>query len=162
MHELAQSAAEQQAVRDYWTPERIARMAVGDPGSGGPPENGPDGASVAPGTAFTGMRLARCWGTPLRDRGSAEFPASPDEWGVGCDMGGGASGGPRIALLNRELGLGTVVGVNVHGGYLDASGNRCPTPNPGAQPRPGCSRHLTGPQFTAKITGRLYARASAR
>ncbi|MGW0522921.1 trypsin-like serine peptidase [Crossiella sp. NPDC003009] len=306
VRELAQSAAEQQAVRDYWTPERIARMEAGDPGPGGPPENGPDGASVAPGTAldrtvgrlffvgrgedasctatlvpaanrstlvtgghcvhtadllgrdpqwhekvlwapgfrdntmpngsfvarslvihrtwreddqrgnfdqafvvlgpdahgrragdgvvaqtlavglpgalpatefgypraarkpghqgrpeFTGMRMARCWGTPSRDRGSAEFPASPDEWGVGCDMGGGASGGPRIALLNQELGLGTVVGVNVHGGYLDASGNRCPTPSPGTPPQAGCSRHLTGPQFTAEITGRLYARASA-
>ncbi|GAA2787806.1 trypsin-like serine peptidase [Crossiella cryophila] len=307
VHDLAQSAAEQQAVRDYWTPERIARLEVGDPGPGGPPENGPDGASVPPGTAldrtvgrlffvgrgedssctatlvrsanrstlvtgghcvhtadllgrdpqwhekvlwapgfrdntmpngafvarslvvhrtwreddqqsnfdqafvvlgpdakgrkaedgviaqslaiglpgglpatefgypraarkpghqgrpeFTGMRLAKCWGTPRRDLGDAEHPSSPDMWGLGCDMGGGSSGGPRIALLNDHLGLGAVVGVNTQGGYLDGKGNRCESPRPGQQPAPGCTRFLTGPQFTPAITGKLYASASHR
>lgn len=300
VHELHTSAAEQQAVREYWSAERIARMEVGDPGPGGPPENGPDGASVPPGTAvdrtvgrlffvgrgedssctatlvhaanrstlvtgghcvhtadllgqdpqwhqkvlwapgfrdntmpygsfvaralvihrtwraddqksnfdqafvvlgpdaegrragdggvaqhlaiglpgglpatefgypraarkpghagrpeFTGMRVARCWGTPLRNRGNAEIPAEPDIWGVGCDMGGGSSGGPRIALLHEKLGLGSVVGVNVQGGYLDDKGNLC-----GFQPKPGCARFLMGPQFTPQITGKLYGRAS--
>lgn len=33
-------------VLDYWTPERIAAMPVGDTTPGAPPENGPDGAPV--------------------------------------------------------------------------------------------------------------------
>lgn len=39
---MATSAAEQQAVQDYWTPERIA--ALTEPPSDNPPKAGPDGA----------------------------------------------------------------------------------------------------------------------
>ncbi|MER7083127.1 hypothetical protein SAMN02982929_01968 [Saccharopolyspora kobensis] len=41
-HRLATSEAEQQAVQDYWTPERIA--ALTEPSSDNPPKAGPDGA----------------------------------------------------------------------------------------------------------------------
>lgn len=41
-HPMATSAAEQQAVLDYWTPERIA--ALTEPSSDNPPKAGPDGA----------------------------------------------------------------------------------------------------------------------
>lgn len=41
-HRMATSPAEQQAVQDYWTPERIA--ALTEPSSDNPPKAGPDGA----------------------------------------------------------------------------------------------------------------------
>ncbi|MBP2472016.1 hypothetical protein JOF53_000888 [Crossiella equi] len=300
-HPLAQTEAARQAVREYWTPARIAAMAVGDPGPGAPPVNGPDGASVPTGTAvdrtvgrlffvdrdggdssctatlvraanrgtlvtgghcvltgdllgrdpkwhekvlwapgfrdntmphgsfvasdlvvhrirrddpeqsnydqafvvlgpdaqgreaedalgtaqkiafnlpgnlpatefgyprsagkpghqgrpeFTGMRVARCWGTPAQSHGSPESPAEPDMWGLPCDMGGGSSGGPRIALLKQGTGQGVVVGVNVQGHYMDGAGKDC------QRTEPDCTRHLIGPQFTAAITGKLLAVAA--
>ncbi len=50
-HDLARSPAEQQAVLDYWTPERIAAMPTGPAAPGTPPTDGPDGAAIPPGTA---------------------------------------------------------------------------------------------------------------
>ncbi|WP_234435085.1 MULTISPECIES: trypsin-like serine peptidase [Streptomyces] len=42
VHPAAVTAAQQQAVLDYWTPERMA--ALTQPSSGSPPKSGPDGA----------------------------------------------------------------------------------------------------------------------
>ena len=50
-HDLAVSAADRQAVLDYWTPERIATMETGPSTPGTPPADGPDGTGFAPGTA---------------------------------------------------------------------------------------------------------------
>ncbi|MFD8500549.1 trypsin-like serine peptidase [Amycolatopsis sp. NPDC059657] len=291
VHDLAVTAAEQQAVRDYWTPERIATLEVGPTTPGHPPVDGPDGSSVATGTEvertvgrlffvdrgedssctttlvtsanlatavtgghcvhgrdligndpqwmtkmffvpgfrdntrpfgdyvvrsavvdrhwvdddqrseydqaflvlngkpgqgqliafglpgglpatelgypraakkdghhgrleFTGMHVARCWGTPKENKGNDEIPAHAGQWGIPCDMGGGSSGGPRLALFDDKTGRGTVVGVNTQGWYLDDAGRICADQSK-------CTRHLLGPQFTAKITAPLYARAAA-
>ncbi|MFD9698714.1 trypsin-like serine peptidase [Lentzea sp. NPDC059081] len=105
--------------------------AAGQPGHQGRPE-------------FTGQRLARCWGTPAPNPGFPESPPEENQWGVPCDMGGGASGGPRISG-------GAVVGVNTQSFHL-ADGQWVP-PGEGV-------RHLGGPQFTWKITAPLYQRAS--
>jgi hypothetical protein len=51
VHDLAVTAADQQAVRDYWTTDRIANMAVGPSSPGQTPVDGPTGAGFAPGTA---------------------------------------------------------------------------------------------------------------
>ena len=50
-HDLAVSAADRQAVLDYWTPERIAAMPTGPSTPGAPPADGPDGAGFPAGTA---------------------------------------------------------------------------------------------------------------
>ncbi|MFB9902357.1 trypsin-like serine peptidase [Allokutzneria oryzae] len=42
-HQVATTAQEQQAIRDYWTPERIAALPTIPP-SGKPPVDGPDGS----------------------------------------------------------------------------------------------------------------------
>lgn len=66
-------------------------------------------------------------------------------WGVRCDMGGGASGGPRISG-------NVVVGVNTQSFHLDADGGWVP-PGEGA-------RYLGGPRFSWRITAPLYQRAA--
>ncbi|MFC0106984.1 trypsin-like serine peptidase [Kibdelosporangium aridum] len=114
-------------------------------------------ATAAPGLKgrpeFIGMRLARCWGTAVKSPGYPGFP--PDDlWGVACQMGGGSSGGPRIAHFAEPVGLGVVVGVNAQSSYIDNTGKHCDEPVAGQ-----CTRHLVGPQFTKKITRPLYARA---
>jgi hypothetical protein len=83
---------------------------------------------------FTGQRVARCWGTAAG--------APEDLWGVACDMGGGSSGGPRLANFDDRTGRGVVVGVNTQSARL------------------GGVRHLVGPRFTAAVTGPLYQRAA--
>nr|WP_052479148.1 hypothetical protein [Kibdelosporangium sp. MJ126-NF4]CEL22560.1 hypothetical protein [Kibdelosporangium sp. MJ126-NF4]CTQ89416.1 hypothetical protein [Kibdelosporangium sp. MJ126-NF4] len=113
-------------------------------------------ATEAPGLKgrpeFVGMRLARCWGTAVRDPG---YPGLPPEslWGVPCQMGGGSSGGPRIARFAESAGIGVVVGVNVQSARISASGEWCEGGSA------GCVRHLVGPQFSSAITRPLYLRA---
>lgn len=92
---------------------------------------------------FTGQRVAACRGMAVEYRGSVELPVDPGQWGVPCDMGGGASGGPRLASFDPEVGRGTVVGVNTQGGEIDGV------------------RHLSGAQFTEGITRPLYDVAGA-
>ncbi|WUD71320.1 peptidase [Streptomyces sp. NBC_00510] len=104
---------------------------------------------------YTGERLAYCTGRAEQVVGTPEYPAAKGLWGTECIMGGGSSGGPRIAGLDPESGLGTVVGDNSEGGRLDASGNACDP----WDPAPGCTRHLVGPQFTSAVTGPLYQHA---
>ncbi|MEU1618390.1 hypothetical protein ABZ479_13970 [Streptomyces sp. NPDC005722] len=104
---------------------------------------------------YTGERLAHCTGRPEQVVGTPEFPAAEGLWGTECVMGGGSSGGPRIAGLDPESGVGTVVGDNSEGSRLDAGGNACDP----WDPAPGCTRHLVGPQFTSAVTKPLYERA---
>ncbi|MFD5573482.1 trypsin-like serine peptidase [Streptomyces cadmiisoli] len=104
---------------------------------------------------YTGARLAYCTGEAKQALSTADVSITKGLWGTKCVMGGGASGGPRIAALNVRSGLGTVVGVNTEGGYLDRAGNHC-----GYAPAAGCTRHLIGPQFTKSITEPLYKRAA--
>ena len=75
--------------------------------------------------------------------------------GITCDMGGGSSGGPRLAGVDTYTGAGTVVGVDTQGYSVAADGQEC---EPGAS---GCARHPGGPQLTAAITGPLYERAQS-
>jgi hypothetical protein len=92
---------------------------------------------------FTGQRVARCWGTPVENPGTPEWPEPRGQWGVPCDMGGGSSGGPRLAGFDDRTGVGVVVGVNTQSAYLDDV------------------RHLVGPQFTRTVTAPLYRRAQS-
>lgn len=102
---------------------------------------------------YTGERLAFCHGVAAEYPGTPDFPAGPDLWGPACTMGGGSSGGPRIA--DFQHGIGTVVGDNTQGGYfVTGTDNVCTTPD-----HAGCTRHLVGPQFSNKITKPLYERA---
>lgn len=117
--------------------------AAGQPGHQGRPE-------------FTGQRLARCWGTPLEDLGSPEWPGD-HLWGVPCDMGGGSSGGPRLAFFNDQTGRGVVAGVNTQSAYLDESGNQCDD----SEETRCDTRHLVGPQFSKEITAPLYEYAQS-
>lgn len=114
-------------------------------------------ASPAPGIKgrpeFIGQRLARCWGNAAKYVPHPELPPE-DLWGVACEMGGGSSGGPRIAHFAEPVGLGVVVGVNSQGAHIDSAGKYCNTPVAGQ-----CTRHLVGPRFTKKITQPLYLRA---
>jgi hypothetical protein len=114
--------------------------AAGRPGHQGRPE-------------FTGQRLAHCWATAVEDPGPPDFPQDRGVWGVPCDMGGGASGGPRLAHFTEHAGVGLVVGVDVQSAFIDPAGTGCDS---GDQ---RCTRHLVGPQFTTAITGPLYSRA---
>ncbi|WP_405912690.1 hypothetical protein OG760_16060 [Streptomyces sp. NBC_00963] len=50
--------------------------------------------------------------------------------------------------------MGTVVGDNTQGGFLDTAGASCATSS-----HDGCLRHLVGPQFGSAITKPLYDRA---
>jgi hypothetical protein len=104
--------------------------AAGQPGHQGRPE-------------FTGQRLAQCWGRAVLDPGHPEL-GPENVWGVPCDMGGGASGGPRISG-------NAVVGVNTQSFWVDADGRWCPVRE--------CVRHLGGAQFSDEVTGPLYERA---
>lgn len=104
---------------------------------------------------YTGERLAYCDGRAHEVIGNADHPSAEDIWGVECVMGGGASGGPRIADLDPETGLGTVVGDNTQSAQLDDAGNNCGYVDPG----PDCTRHLVGPRFTSAITEPLFERA---
>ncbi|SNX88394.1 hypothetical protein SAMN06272735_8840 [Streptomyces sp. TLI_55] len=104
---------------------------------------------------YTGARLAFCVGPAREDPGTSDFPEPEGEWGTACVMGGGASGGPRIADLDPVSGLGTVVGTNTHSALLTAAGEVCADLD-----APGCSRHLVGPQFTSPITRPLYETAA--
>ncbi|WP_197371321.1 trypsin-like serine peptidase, partial [Streptomyces clavuligerus] len=99
---------------------------------------------------FTGKRLAHCWGTAREFLGWGEVPRSEDQWGVRCDMGGGSSGGPRMAGFDASTGKGTVVGVNSSGARMTANGLHC------EPPAAGCHRYLVGPQLTARITHPLF------
>lgn len=104
---------------------------------------------------YTGERLAYCTGRAEQVIGTAEFPAAKGLWGAECVMGGGSSGGPRIAGLDPQSGVGTVVGDNSEGSRLDAGGHTCDP----WEPAPDCTRRLVGPQFTSAVTGPLYERA---
>ncbi|MFC0549068.1 trypsin-like serine peptidase [Kutzneria chonburiensis] len=102
---------------------------------------------------YTGERLAFCHGIAAEYPGTPDFPAGPDLWGPACTMGGGSSGGPRIADFHH--GIGTVVGDNTQGGYFMTGTDKvCTTPD-----HTGCTRHLVGPQFSSTITKPLYERA---
>ncbi|WP_405752555.1 MULTISPECIES: hypothetical protein [unclassified Streptomyces] len=50
--------------------------------------------------------------------------------------------------------MGTVVGDNTQGGFLDTTGASCATSS-----HDGCLRYLVGPQFGSAITKPLYDRA---
>ncbi|MFI7099704.1 trypsin-like serine peptidase [Streptomyces sp. NPDC050161] len=102
---------------------------------------------------YTGARLAYCTGQAREYPGTPDWPEPKGQWGTACVMGGGSSGGPRIAGLDPKSGLGTVVGDNTTSGFFDSAGHVC------ADDTPGCVRHLVGPQFTSDVTGPLYARA---
>ncbi|PWI20527.1 hypothetical protein DI272_17835 [Streptomyces sp. Act143] len=103
---------------------------------------------------YTGARLAYCAGPTREDPGTPDFPEPAGQWGTACVMGGGASGGPRIAGFDPERGLGTVVGVNTYSAYLTPAGEVCADSG-----TPDCERHLVGPQFTSAITRPLYEAA---
>ncbi|MGC4857340.1 trypsin-like serine peptidase [Micromonospora sp. DT4] len=102
---------------------------------------------------FTGRRLAYCTGQASEDPGSVDWPTPKGQWGVACVMGGGSSGGPRMARFDALSGLGTVVGVNTWSDFLDDTGKVCELGDE------TCTRHLIGPQFTSAITKPLYDRA---
>lgn len=89
---------------------------------------------------YTGERLAYCTGPAVEQPSTEEAPEPAGQWGTACVMGGGASGGPRIADFDARTGLGVVVGDNSHG-Y--SAGHR----------------YLVGPQFTSAITRPLFERA---
>ncbi|WP_433231424.1 trypsin-like serine peptidase [Micromonospora sp. CA-248260] len=89
---------------------------------------------------YTGERLAYCAGRAVEQQATEEWPEPPGQWGTECVMGGGSSGGPRFATLDRRTGLGIVVGDNSHG-YLPEK------------------RYLVGPQFSTAITRPLFERA---
>ncbi|MFE6055993.1 trypsin-like serine peptidase [Kitasatospora sp. NPDC056446] len=116
------------------------RESSGDPARAGLPE-------------YTGARLAQCAGRTRENPGTAEHPEPRGQWGAPCVMGGGSSGGPRIADLDPSTGTGTVVGDDTQGAYLDPAGRAC------ERGTPGCTRHLVGPQFTSAITKPLYRAA---
>jgi hypothetical protein len=102
---------------------------------------------------YTGERLAFCHGVATKYPGTPDFPAGANLWGPACTMGGGSSGGPRMADFHH--GIGTVVGNNTQGGYFTTgTDNACTTPD-----HTGCTRHLVGPQFSSTITKPLYERA---
>lgn len=100
---------------------------------------------------YIGKRLAYCRGAAKKDPGTPEMPAAPNQWGVSCTMGGGASGGPRFSELSMETGIGRVIGDNTQSAFFDKQGNPCPVDEPD-----GCTRYLVGPQFTSKITEPIY------
>lgn len=86
---------------------------------------------------YTGERLAYCQGLPVE----AVAPEPAGQWGAACVMGGGSSGGPRIAGFDTRTGLGTVVGDNSWGYTPDGT------------------RYLVGPQFTSAITRPVFEAA---
>ncbi|MGW5675157.1 trypsin-like serine peptidase [Streptomyces sp. NPDC003860] len=102
---------------------------------------------------FTGKRLAHCWGAAKEFLGWGDVPKSDDLWGVRCDMGGGSSGGPRMASFDASTGKGSVVGVNSMGAHMTKDGLFCEAATA------GCHRYLVGPQFTAGVTKPLFTAA---
>ncbi|MFJ2865482.1 trypsin-like serine peptidase [Kitasatospora sp. NPDC087314] len=116
------------------------RESSGDPTRAGLPE-------------YTGARLAHCVGQTREYPGTAEHPEPRGEWGAPCVMGGGSSGGPRVADFDPSSGIGTVVGDNTQGAFFDSSGRVCDRGDA------ACTRHLVGPQFTSAITKPLYKAA---
>ncbi|MCI2422274.1 hypothetical protein MOQ72_33065 [Saccharopolyspora sp. K220] len=102
---------------------------------------------------FTGQRLAWCWGIARENPGTPSWPVPKGQFGVACDMGGGSSGGPRIAGFDGDT--GAVAGVNTRSWYLDDAGKGCELDSDLSQ----CTRNLGGPQFTPAITLPLYERA---
>ncbi|MEV7925384.1 hypothetical protein [Kitasatospora sp. NPDC088779] len=118
------------------------RAASGDPARQGLPE-------------YTGARLAYCAGQTREHPGFPGHPVPPGEWGAPCVMGGGSSGGPRIADFDPSSGIGTVVGDNTQGPSFDSSGRVCDFGDT------SCTRHLVGPQFTSAITKPLYKAAES-
>lgn len=133
------------------------RIGFDRPGSALVHEFGYPRASSDPARAglpeYTGAGLAHCAGRTREDPGPEEHPEPRGEWGAPCVMGGGSSGGPRIAGLDPRSGIGTVVGDNTHAPYLDSSGRTCTAGTA------SCTRHLVGPQFTTAITKPLYEAA---
>ncbi|MGW6912859.1 trypsin-like serine peptidase [Kitasatospora sp. NPDC054939] len=119
------------------------REASGDPARAGLPE-------------FTGARLAHCAGRTREHPGTEDHPEPRGQWGAPCVMGGGSSGGPRIADFDPFSGIGTVVGDNTQGAYLNPAGLVCDTGT-----TTSCTRHLVGPQFTSSITKPLYRAAQS-
>ncbi|QIQ06806.1 hypothetical protein HA039_10115 [Streptomyces liangshanensis] len=115
--------------------------AASDPARAGLPE-------------YIGDRLAFCAGSTREDPGTADFPEPKGEWGVACVMGGGSSGGPRIAAFDPATGLGTVVGDNTYGAFFHSTGAVCEDSDD-----PDCTRYLVGPQFSSKVTRPLYEAA---
>ncbi|MGQ4515276.1 trypsin-like serine peptidase [Streptomyces sp. DW26H14] len=103
---------------------------------------------------YTGQRLAFCEGQAQQYPGTSDVPEPRGLWGSGCVMGGGSSGGPRLAGFAPATGAGTVVGVNTQGGYMNAAGQVCEDADAS-----GCHRDLVGPQFTTAITEPLYQAA---
>ncbi|WP_020495192.1 trypsin-like serine peptidase [Sciscionella marina] len=103
---------------------------------------------------FRGDRLAYCHGDPREYPGTADRPEPKGLWGTDCVMGGGSSGGPRIAELDPKTGRGVVVGDNEKAGFFDEAGKVCPTGK-----TEHCRRYLLGPQFGTAITEPLFERA---
>ncbi len=108
---------------------------------------------------YTGARLAHCVGPARQDPGTADFPAPEGQWGTACVMGGGSSGGPRLAGFDPATGLGTVVGTNTQSAFLTPDGHTCDASAVSDGDTSSCVRHLVGPQFTTAITAPLYAAA---
>ncbi|MEU9046340.1 MULTISPECIES: hypothetical protein [unclassified Kitasatospora] len=216
VHPEAVTAAQQQAVLGYWTPERMAALTT--PSSGNTPRSAPDGApwtgadtlSRTVGRLFftnhgedesctatvvnsanrsTVVTAGHCvnspdllgndnqwlsnelfvpgyhdglapYGTFVARAGVAdatwlrnkEHPEPRGEWGAPCVLGGGSSGGPRIADFDPSSGIGTV-GDDTLSAFFDSSGQVCDHGNA------ACLRHLVGPQFTSAITKPLYKAA---
>lgn len=103
---------------------------------------------------YTGARLAFCAGPTREYPGTPDFPEPEGQWGNACVMGGGSSGGPRIAGFDPTTGLGTVVGDNTQSALFTSAGEVCEDSGD-----PACSRYLVGPQFTSAITRPLYEAA---
>lgn len=138
----------------------VQRIGIGEPGDRAVHEFGYPRAAEQEGhqgrPEFTGQRVARCWGSAKENPGTPELPVEKGHWGVACDMGGGASGGPRLSGFDEKTGKGTVVGVNTMSGHLRDDGSAC---SDGEAPE--CTRYLFGPQFTGPLTQPLYDRASS-
>ncbi|MDT0444970.1 trypsin-like serine peptidase [Streptomyces johnsoniae] len=136
VQELAFDPEVGQPVQEFGYPR-----ATGDPAQQGRPE-------------FIGLRLAHCWGTSQALADHPEIPNTSDTRGIPCDMGGGASGGPRFADFDPEAGTGAVVGLNTRGRYMNSAGEWCQEGDSA-----DCVRYLAGPPLTSAITGPLYERA---
>lgn len=134
-------------------------LGIGLPGNLPAQEFGYPRAAKQPGhqgrPEFTGQRVAHCWGAPKENPGNDEVEMPRGQWGVPCDLGGGASGGPRLTSFSEKTGYGVVVGVDTEGWYLKPGGELC------LDQTPDCTRYLFGPQFTTAITQPLYQRAAA-
>jgi hypothetical protein len=99
--------------------------------------------------AFTGNRLAACWGPLQLWAGHA----NGDLTGLACGAGAGSSGGPRFVRFDPRSGRGLLVGINNAGGRAVLP----PAKRGGAKRgAPG----LFGVSFSKTVTGPLLAAAT--